>query len=35
MENQLFTIGPVVFISFIGVAGLIAYLLIKLIKKLR
>jgi hypothetical protein len=35
MENELFTIGPFVLVAFLGVAGLITYLLIKLVKKLR
>jgi hypothetical protein len=35
MENQLITIGPFVLVAFIGLVGLIVYLLIKLIKRLR
>ncbi len=35
MNDQLFTIGPFVLVAFIGMVGLIVYLLIKLIKRLR
>jgi hypothetical protein len=35
MENQLITIGPFVLVAFIGMAGLIVYLLVKIIKRLR
>ena len=35
MENQIVTIGPFVLVTILGIIGLIAYLIIKVIKKLQ